>query len=367
MQQNAANLQIMHSDDLKKLSSLRTGEVKLGEALGTLDDLKSPSLLSALRDSLGKKVAQGARYALLGIPEDIGPRANSGRGGSDKAWQAFIGNFVNLQKNQFIDASKIIVIGATDLTDLQTKAQSIDNQSPSDLQKLRELCAEIDSRVTPIVHQISSSGLTPIVIGGGHNNVLGIQRGIADSLKEKGKSIELGCINCDPHADFRPMEGRHSGNGFTHAFHEGILKAYYILGLHEGYNSQNILDSLRHAGFKFRTYEDIFIRAKLSWEQAITESINYLQSLSLPAGIELDLDSIKFVPCSAETPNGVSSEDAARFIYKVASTLKDIAYLHLPEGAPELHSNLETGKRYLGRTICNQVMSFIKGREERNA
>jgi formiminoglutamase len=39
----------------------------------------------------------------------------------------------------------------------------------------------------------------------------------------------VNAINFDAHSDFRILEGRHSGNGFSYAYEEGFLKKYFIL------------------------------------------------------------------------------------------------------------------------------------------
>jgi formiminoglutamase len=38
----------------------------------------------------------------------------------------------------------------------------------------------------------------------------------------------VNAINFDAHSDFRILEGRHSGNGFSYAYEEGFLKKYFI-------------------------------------------------------------------------------------------------------------------------------------------
>jgi arginase family enzyme len=38
----------------------------------------------------------------------------------------------------------------------------------------------------------------------------------------------VNAINFDAHSDFRILEGRHSGNGFSYAYEEGFQK-YFIL------------------------------------------------------------------------------------------------------------------------------------------
>jgi formiminoglutamase len=39
----------------------------------------------------------------------------------------------------------------------------------------------------------------------------------------------VNAINFDAHSDFRILEGRHSGNGFSYAYEEAFLKKYFIL------------------------------------------------------------------------------------------------------------------------------------------
>ena len=359
-----AHLRVFESSDLQNLTLPRDGEVKLGQALEGIRDVQD---LASLRVALENKAKSGVRYGIIGIPEDIGPRANFGRGGSHEAWDPFVTNLANIQSNKFLNADKIAVIGSIDVSELQQQAINLDSSKVQDINKLRILCSQLDQIVEEVVQTIFASGLELIVIGGGHNNTYPIQKGLANSQAEAGKPIGVACINCDPHADFRAIEGRHSGNGFTYAHREEILKAYYVVGLHESYNSETLLDSFKQAGFQYSTYEDIKIRAKLSWGEAIQSGVEYLKANSkmFAVGIELDLDSIVFSPVSAETPNGLTCEETAHFVYRVASECSEVAYLHIPEGAPKHYANLQAGKRYVGRTITNAVTAYIKAREER--
>jgi formiminoglutamase len=291
-----------------------------------------------------------------------------GRGGAHEAWGAFLCAFVNIQANRFLAPEKICVVGEVDVADLQERGSNLDSSNASDLKALRELCSEVDTRVAAVIEQIVGAGLEPIVIGGGHNNTYPIQKGLSAARTAKGKQAGVCCVNCDPHADFRAMEGRHSGNGFTYSQSEGILKAYYVLGLHESYNSQTVLDSLRKAGLEFCTYEDIKIRDRRSWRDSVGDAIKYVKTNGeLPVGVELDLDSIAFLPVSAETPSGLTIEEAAHYVYRVASECSSVAYFHVPEGAPMHHANAHTGKRYVGRTIVSAVLAYVRGREESRA
>lgn len=353
------HIKIYQSDEVASFTMPRSGESKIGEEIKTLSGVKPEDL----KDALQKGFNSGARYALLGIPEDIGPRANCGRGGSDEAWSAFLAAFLNIQANQYLDASKILLLGSVELADLSQEAANLENSNPEHLKHLRELCAQIDERVAPIVKEIALARLEPIVIGGGHNNAYPIIKGVVEALKESGAQQQSGmaCVNCDPHTDFRPLEGRHSGNGFRYAHHEGYLKAYYVLGLHESYNSRESVKQFEACGFKAKSYEEILVRRQASLQDAMNEALAYLSRQNLPVGVELDLDSIAFMPVSAETPCGLTSEDSAYFVHAMASKLST-AYLHIAEGAPKWHHD---GKRYVGRSIALQVISYIKAKENK--
>ena len=68
--------------DIAALQQSRAGETRLGQVLQYLNPLLP------LADALVSAQSRGARYALVGIPEDIGPRANFGQGGADLGFRA---------------------------------------------------------------------------------------------------------------------------------------------------------------------------------------------------------------------------------------------------------------------------------------
>ena len=79
-------------------------------------------------------------------------------------------------------------------------------------------------------NQIVLADKKPIIIGGGHNNAYGNIKGTSLAIGEP-----INVINFDAHSDFRPEEGRHSGNGFSYAYTEGFLNYYFI----QWYNFQS--------------------------------------------------------------------------------------------------------------------------------
>ncbi len=321
---------------------LRSGESKLGQHLCFL---KPDETLLDLRSYAQK----GIRFALLGIPESIGVLANLGKCCTDSAWPLFLDYFLNIQSNRFLTGNDILCLGHIDTRDLNQAAASTDLDDRQTLQKMRALCSRLDDRVYPVIETIVDAGIIPLIIGGGHNNAYPIIKGTARAL---GASGGINCINCDPHADYRPMEGRHSGNSFSYAAAEGYLSHYFVFGLHESYNSETVLEAIdqndRIAYSRFIPREDL--------REPINQALEFFSRSNQPIGMELDMDSIADMPSSFATPSGLSVEDARFFICEIASKLHP-AYLHLPEGAPNSVGQEATR---VGKTLAYLVADFIK-------
>ena len=347
--QRESGINLIEANDLSVLYTPRAGEEKVGDVLKTLASYSGSSV--AERVVSAKKA--GVRFLLVGIPEDIGVRANLGRPGAKDGWEAFLKVFLNTQSNRAVDFSAVAIVGAIDVDDLQSKA-SEPYHTPDEL---RKLTGELDGRVGAAIAELSECEL--IVIGGGHNNTYPIQKGI-NSLRNRNFSV----VNCDPHLDYRALEGRHSGNGFRYARADGILDFYSVFGWHEAYNSELVLADFESEQFHSVSYEDIKLRMKHSFEEALSVTCSQLKKASGESdiGIELDLDAIRGVPTSAESPTGFSLEEGARFVYALAENVKDIRYLYLPEGAPSLGATNDIGGRYVGRALMCLTLAYLKGR-----
>lgn len=345
------HLILADSNYLAKYLKPRLNETKIGQQLKLVDTANIAGSLNSLQRA-------GGKFVLLGIPEDIGPRANLGKGGADLGWHAFLNNFVNLQHNQFLNSDEVILLGHIKCDDLQQQSQALDLANHKDLTTLRLLVEQLDTRVSEVVELIAQNQLIPIVIGGGHNNALPILQGLA-----KANQQPIAAINLDPHTDFRVIEGRHSGNGFSYAAKQNILSHYFCLGMHELKNSAQNLASLQQYGFPFVSLQEILNYRQISFSQAITQAQEYLIASSRPIGIELDLDSISYMPASAYTNAGFSLSDAQYYIHRMAK-LEKSCYLHLAEGAPAQHpAGLEAGINDIGQGLANLVCSFIQTKQ----
>lgn len=333
--------------DLAKITNHRSGEIKFGEKMITVP--KDTDTIAFLKTC-------EAKYVLFGIPEDIGIRANFGRPGAASAWDSAIKNIANIQHNRFCKGNQLIVLGQLNVSKEMKDVEHLDFNDIDDRAKLSQLVEQIDKDVSHIIFNIVKLGKTPIIIGGGHNNSYGNIKG---SALAKGKPVNA--INFDAHSDFRILEGRHSGNGFSYAYEEGFLKKYFIFGLHENYTSKSVLDIIKKIEdrVRYNTYDSINIRKEKEFNQQMEQALEFINDDFY--GIEIDLDSIPNIACSAMTLSGFSVEELRRFVSFFAK-YRNATYLHICEGAPDLGE--DKNNHLIGKLIGYLVTDFIKSNQQ---
>ncbi|MFC3093474.1 arginase family protein [Alteromonas sediminis] len=330
---------------LRPLQCERAGEDHVA------DVIRVASANLSLEDNLKQAYADGVNYILLGVPEDIGPRANVGQGGAMQGWPLFLQTCLRRQANQFFDWRQCMVLGALDLSDLQEAAQG------ASIEQYRQLCERVDERVSAIVKRVFELGMEALVIGGGHNNaypLIGALSEVSDG--------QVACCNLDPHADMRALEGRHSGNPFSYAYQHGYLGYYHVMGLHEQKNNQATLDLLTQSVGGFTSYQSLFVEKLTSFERAVQDVKQEMAEKGMPVGIELDVDTIKYTPASAYSVSGFTLEQASYYLNHMAQ-LAGVRYCHICEGAV---AEMDTRDAvHVGQTLTELVYSFLIGRARR--
>lgn len=350
---NLAHFKAYNKHDILSLAKLRRFETKLGERVQLLSDAAS------VVDSIN---GNPAKYIVFGIPEDIGVQANYGIAGTSTSWLPFLQSFLNIQSNDFLTGEEIAVIGHFDFGDIQYLIDKNAHGTEEKVEAYRHAVNTIDEEVEGLTKAIVAAGKIPIAIGGGHNNAYPLIKGTAKGLLQSQKIslAQINCINLDAHTDFRPSEGRHSGNGFRYAEEDGFLQKYCVIGVHENYLPQNVwLDIVNNPFLDFISYEDIFIHEKRNFIQAVAHAIDFTDDNYV--GIELDLDCIENVLSSACSPSGIKASQARQYINMCAAQTKP-CYLHICEGATKLS---EGGTNELtGKLISYLVSDFVKGNSQ---
>lgn len=297
--------------------SERTGETKLWQEM-----------------NFGKPNSHN-KFLILGINEDFGPQLNFGNAGAKNGFKTTIEKLGNQASNSFLYGGPLCVLGTIE----QTQAFKSQYLQSNCLEELDELVESILMKYLHHDHHL-------IVVGGGHNNALPIIRSIC-----KIHDSKIDVLNIDPHADCRADKYRHSGNPFSFAARENLINDYYVFGLHENYNNQEILTFLAERNFGFSTFED-FIDSPVI---AISELQSKLTTFSNLCGLELDVDSIKDFPSSAFTPSGFSIEEVRAITRQYAKSKKP-RYFHLPESAPQTESE----EIWVGKALAYLINDYIK-------
>ena len=299
---------------------VREGEVRLAHAVTVA--------------SADGRLPPGTRVAILGVPEDIGIRANMGRPGARRMWRAFLPRFLSMQSNPFLDGSAVCIAGTVDVRDLRRAVRDADPNAigprtrADGIRRLREATAEIDQRVADVVAGIRAQGAVAVVVGGGHNNAFGILAGCSRTA-----GAPMGCVNIDLHADLRPAEGRHSGNGFTYARMNGHLGPYAIVGMSEAYATRSIVDSIRaDPGILAITLESM-LRGEQGLDGAVQLAAAHVGNA--PCTLEIDLDAVAQAPASAAAASGFTGAEVRAMASRLSARLK-VHAVHVAEGAPGL-------------------------------
>ena len=333
-------LVIYSPDTIRPFMNDRIGEVVLGKGFAFLND----------KATLADELAQSdADFVLFGIEEDIGVMANYGRPGAARAWNVALRRLVSVQQNSDNKMTGTILLGHLDFSDLMKKAHGTENSKPQDL---HEYVAQIDETVTALVKTIVAAGKIPIAIGGGHNNAYGILKGTSQAV---GHAVNA--LNIDAHADMRPRDYRHSGNGFSYAIHEGFLNKYFIFGLHENYNSEAIYKEIqsRSEQVNYTTYEAIRVRAERDFESEAIRAIDFVDGD--PFGLEIDLDCIEYIPSSAYTPSGWTVRDVRRLAHVIGKSPR-MRYVHICEAAPR--EGEENDEIVVGKLISYLITDILR-------
>ena len=92
------SVKIYYQEDINKLTRKRSGEKKIGESV--------KCSINNWEKDLDKS---NCEFVIIGIPEDIGVRANYGRSGASSAFKPALDSFLSQQDNLFLNAENIFM------------------------------------------------------------------------------------------------------------------------------------------------------------------------------------------------------------------------------------------------------------------
>ncbi|TKS56378.1 formimidoylglutamase [Mesohalobacter halotolerans] len=305
-------LEYFNKTDVQKYVNHRHGETKIGEHLDLVEQIDE--LENLTQD-----------YVILGLPEDIGVRANHGVAGAAQTWDVFLKAFLNIQHNRFNSTENVVILGHLNFEMLLEQAKQLDPNHNDYHVVLGDLVERIDQAVFDIVKQILNFNKIPIIIGGGHNNAFGIIKACSHF---ENKPINV--LNIDAHTDLRHCKHRHSGNGFSYAIQKGFLEKYFIFGLHKNYTPEYIFEYIdQKSNIDFCCFDQLLHLNQLEKLSKLKAGCNFLMN---EFGLEIDCDSIQNFNASAKTPSGFGIDEIRNMIKMLKNN--PLKYIHICEAIP---------------------------------
>ena len=261
----------------------------------------------------------GCQVALLGLPDDLGVRLNSGRPGAAEGPRAFREALLRYGTAEPEDFRWPGVFDAGDVVPSGTLQETHD-------------------RVTQVTDALLGLGLLPVGIGGGHDLTFPLVRALARRAEKPLTGIYL-----DAHLDVRPEEG--SGMSFRKLVEECGVRRLEVRGLDRFSNSGEHL-----AWFRDHGGSDVGFGPDDPWP-------------SDPLFFSLDLDVVDQAAApgvSAMNPVGWSPERTARWA-RAAGRNPRVGCFDLMELSPP-HDEGERTARLAARLF----LAFLEGFAHRN-
>lgn len=234
-----------------------------------------------------RRLTDRTRVALVGFPSDEGVRRNGGRPGAALGPQALREALYRLTPDLAApEAFTVLLERTADLGDVQVSGDVEADQE----------------RLGDVVGALLERGVTPVVLGGGHETAFGHFLGYVRA----GRSVSI--LNWDAHADVRPLkEGKaHSGSPFRQALEHtsGRCRRYTVAGLHPW------RVAAAHRQFVEAGGEAVPLDA-LTWERIAGLAVR----MEGPAMATFDLDAVDAAVAPGVSAPGVGGMDAARWLF----------------------------------------------------
>ena len=270
------------------------------------------------------------RYAFIGFASDEGVKRNHGREGAVAGpaalRKALAGLPLHLPNVELFDAGDIV----------------LDPKDPGD----SLLKAQLSLART--VRLLLDSGITPIVLGGGHETAYGHGLGVLEWVNENHPENQLGIVNWDAHFDLRPLEDGRGTSGtpflqLARHFREQVRPfQYLVLGTQEAANTRSLFATAHDLGVNYIEAERIAENRKSHLLREIAPFLAFNDYLYLTNC--LDVYSAAIAPgVSATNPDGLFPGDVYRIFDAIVASGKVLS-LDVAELLPRLDRDDVTAK-----------------------
>lgn len=284
-------------------------------------------------------ITEQTRVAIIGVPQDLGVARNGGRVGAAQAPDAIRAMFYRLTPYDFASQRSIPQGAVVDLGDIRCNGE----------------LEEIHDRLAEVVAKVCACGITPLILGGGHDTTYAAASGV------HAVHGELGLINFDAHLDVRPPNPlRNSGTSFRMLIEEGKLaaKRFVEFGIQNFANAQSHIEWLQGKG-------GTIIPLEVVRQEGFTSSLAKAYQIASSEGRQvygtLDMDGVRAADApgvSATMPDGFAASELLATARLLGSNSATVA-LDIVEVNPQFDRDNQTAK-----LAAHAMMRFIGVREQ---
>ncbi len=305
--------------------------------------------------SIRRDTHTGCKVALIGLPDDLGVRLNSGRPGAAEGPTAFRAALARYGTAWDAESELELDVPVVDLGDI-TPAPGDDAAA----------LHRTHARVTETLLAVHAAGLIPVCIGGGHDLTFPTVRALA--IARGDHSGPLGGINVDAHLDVRETVG--SGMPFRALIEGGFVdpRKFTVVGAGLFANTREHHQWLTSRGARVLGVESV-MEYGASETDTFTRTMRKAaigSSTRLGTGfVSIDLDSMD-ASCapgvSAMNPMGLSVRQVEQ-IAREAGEHPAVMHFDLMELSPP--NDKPPGAGMTARIAALLFLSFIRGFAER--
>ncbi|MBL8763732.1 MAG: formimidoylglutamase [Phycisphaerae bacterium] len=298
-----------------------------------------PVVMSPTRMAAGIRTdnPRGCEVALLGLPDDLGVRLNSGRPGAAKGPRAFRDA---LSRYGVIDPPGSDWPAVFDAGDIE----------PADGDDEAAL-TETHRRVSAAAGALIDAGMLPIAIGGGHDLTFPFVR----AMCERHDGPVAG-MYFDAHLDVRPTAG--SGMPFRRLLDEHQVSELFVAGFCP------LVNSREHAWY-FRSKGGVILPEQGVQDAARAPSLPLLPrnllAGSMFVSFDLDVLDAAYAPgVSAPNPCGWNPATATAWVTACGADPR-VACFDLMELSPANDPDSNPGPGRTARLAAHLFLSFLRG------
>ncbi|CAM3247884.1 formimidoylglutamase [Filibacter tadaridae] len=275
---------------------------------------------------IGARGEQKNACVLIGFSSDEGVRRNKGRIGAAEAPDALRAALSNMawrlpEGNYLLEAGNIVCVDG--------------------------MMEEAQRELGEVVKGSLASGLTPVILGGGHETFYGHYLGTRAFI---GKGKKLGIINIDAHFDLRPYdEEPSSGTMFRKILDNDPDTDYLVLGIQRYGNTENLFRKADELGCEYICEDELD-------ENVAAEKITAFMERHDAVILTLCMDVVDAAAApgvSAPSPFGLTPKLVRAIIRKVVADQKTMSF-DISEVNPSLDPDGRTVK--LGAAFVNEAI-----------